>query len=288
MWVFFAFGSAIAETVKDVLGKTSTVKTNEYATAFWMKFLGLLILVPVVLVVGIPHLAVEYYLAVLFAVFTVSSGNILYMRAIKLSPLSVSIPLLSFNPVFVALLSYVFFREVPTLFGWLGILLVSAGLYMMRLTRQDLWRGLLRPILSIREEPGAIAMLGVGVIWGIGGYASKLMVVSSTPLMAAFGLALAGSAGSFLIGAFYRKLSIGDLRRHMRLLLPMGIADSVSEFAIMAALSAGIVPYVVPIKRTNIALSSVAGKFLFGERLGRAKLLGIAMILAGIFAIIAL
>lgn len=288
MWVIFAFASALMESFKDVLGKTSATRTNEYATAFWMKFFGLLMLLPVVVFFGVPAVSSGYWIALFLGMFTISSGNILYMRAVKLSPLSVSIPMLSFGPIFTALLSYLFYKEIPDMFGWAGILLVSAGLYAMRLARRDLWRGLLRPILSIRNEPGALAMLGVAIIWSFGAYVAKMMVLSSTPLMGGFGLALAGSTGLFLFGVISKKLRIRETIRHFRLFVPMGIADGLSELLIMFALSGGIVPYVIPIKRTNIALSSLAGRVFFGEHLGRAKLAGMAMILAGIFAIIAI
>jgi drug/metabolite transporter (DMT)-like permease len=288
MWVVFAFGSALMETCKDVLGKTGTTRTNEYATAFWMKFFGLLMLAPVVLIFGIPPLYSNYWLALFLGMFTISSGTILYMRAVKLSPLSVSIPMLSFNPIFTALLAYALYKQVPDALGWTGILLVSAGLYMMRLARKDLWRGLLRPILSIKEEPGAIAMLGVAIIWSVGAYVAKMLVVSSSALMGAFGLAVAGSAGLFVLGTLSRKLSIREAKSHFRLFVPMGVADGLSELFIMSALTGGIVPYVIPIKRTNIALSSLAGSVFFGERLGKAKLVGMAMVLLGIFLIIAL
>lgn len=288
MWIIFAFFSALLESFKDVTGKTSATRTNEYTTAFAMKSMGLLVLLPVVLFVGLAPIRPQFWIAFVTAMFTMSSGVFLYMRAVRLSPLSVSIPLLSFNPVFTALLSYVFFHEVPDLPGWMGILLVSAGLYMMRLARSDLWRGLLRPVVSIKDEPGAVAMLGVAFIWSIGAYVAKALVVASSPLTAAFFLSLAGSIGLFVFGAATRRLHFADIRKHLRLFIPMGVADSLSELFIALALTTGIVPYVMPIKRTNIALSSVAGSIFFGEHLGRAKRVGMVTVLVGIFFIIAL
>ncbi len=52
------------------------------------------------------------------------------------------------------------------------------------------------------------------------------------------------------------------------------------------ALSTGLTVYVVSIKRTNMLWSSLMGKILFGESVGKIKIIGLLLMLLGIGAIL--
>ncbi len=53
----------------------------------------------------------------------------------------------------------------------------------------------------------------------------------------------------------------------------------------MSAISIGLVPYVIAIKRTSIVLSVIWGGLFFGERGIRQRLLGAVVMLAGVVCI---
>ena len=55
-----------------------------------------------------------------------------------------------------------------------------------------------------------------------------------------------------------------------------------------SALAIGFTPYVISIKRTNIVWSSLMGKLIFSESLGRIKIAGLITIFLGIVLIITL
>jgi uncharacterized membrane protein len=67
---------------------------------------------------------------------------ILYVKAIKLSPLSLTIPFLAVSPVFIILIAFILLGEFPDRSGLLGILLIVIGAYLLNIktTKEDLSR----------------------------------------------------------------------------------------------------------------------------------------------------
>lgn len=286
MWVFFAFLTAFCESAKDVLGKSSSSKTNVLITAFSVQFFGLFLLIPLVLLTGIPELKPSYWIALLFAVFAIPTANILYMRAINLSPLSVSVPMLSFNPIFTALLSFVFDKRLPDILGWVGISCVCTGLYLSRLDKETLHKGIFYPLRSITQDAGSVSMLGVAFIWSVGAHVSKMVVTGSSPLFGAMSFGIVGSIMLALIGTFTRHFNFRLIFSHYKQLSLLGLFNGLSEFAMNSALAIGFTPYVISIKRTNILWSSLLGKFLHGDKFSSFKMVGLVLMFFGIVLII--
>lgn len=290
MWIIYSFLSAGLETVRDVLGKKSSLKTDEYLTAFGAQFFGMLLLLPVLLIIGIPEVKPLFWWATLGGAITIPLGNILYMRAVKLSPISLVVPMLAFNPFFTAVLSFFSEGRLPGLLGWIGIVLVGVGLYSLRLTKDILKQGWLTPLKKIKDEPGTMAMLGVALVWSVGANISKIKVSSSSPIFAAFVGSLVGSTMLFGIVALRAKLKlrpiIKSIQDNLLNLSSLGIGVGLSNLAMSTALSQGFTPYVISIKRTNMIFSSIAGKIFFKERLSKNKILGILLMFAGLVLII--
>jgi|SRR3989344_8123916 len=286
MWVVFALLTSLSESVKDVLGKSSTTKTNVIITAFSVQFFGLLLLIPLVLLTGIPELKPSYWVAVLVGVFFIPAANILYMRAIKLAPLSVSVPMLSFNPIFTAFFSLIFDKRLPEAFGWLGIVCVCTGLYLSRLESNTTGRGLLYPILSVIHEPGPLSMLGVAFIWSIGAHVSKMVTTGSSPVFGAMSYGIVGSGTLAILGIASGKFDVKMIRTHIKQLSILGLFNGVSEIAMNSALAIGFTPYVISIKRTNILWSSLLGRFLYKDRFNSYKLFGLLLMFLGVVLII--
>ena len=96
MWAIYAVLSALSSSAKFVIGKMSATKTDEYVSAFALQFFASLVLLPFVIAAGIPRIAYLFWPSLLGLVVTTTSWSILYQRALKLSPLSVSVPMLAF------------------------------------------------------------------------------------------------------------------------------------------------------------------------------------------------
>lgn len=290
MWVLFSFITAGLETVRDVLGKKTSQKTDEYVTAFATQFFGLLFFTPILIWVGIPEIKPVFWWAALGGAITVPLGNILYMKAVKLSPVSMVVPMLAFNPLFTTFFTYIFERELPGLIGWLGVVLVGIGLYCLRLNKEVLKQGWLAPIKQITKEPGALAMLGVSLVWSVGANIGKVKVTNSSPLFSVFIATLFGSLVLLMIALYQHRFDlnkiVSSIKKNLLGMSSLGLGVGLSNLAMLAALQTSFTPYVISIKRSNMVFSSIAGKFFFGEKLTKNKILGILMMFTGLVLII--
>ncbi|MFC1627158.1 EamA family transporter [Patescibacteria group bacterium] len=286
MWIFYSFLTSFLETAKDVIGKTSSQKTDEYVSAFFFQFFALLFLLPLVISSGIPQLKTGFWASLSIGIILNTTWNILYMKAVKLSPLSVSIPMLAFNPIFTALLSIYFDNKLPSLIGWIGIILVSIGIYFQRLNKATLKKGILHPFKEIKDEPGSLAMLGVALIWSLGAHITKLNVVTSSTTFSAFARTLIPVIILFFITKKKSKFNFKSIKPHLLHLAPLGIVNGISKVTLGKALSLGYTPYVMPVKRTSIVWSSIAGKVLFKEEIKPIKIISLTLIMVGIIFII--
>jgi|SRR3989338_4896615 len=286
MWVFLSFLSAFSSSGKFIIGKISSVKTDEYTSAFALQFFALILLLPFVVFSGIPKLQNSYWLSLFGLAITVPSWSILYIKAVKLSPLSVCVPMLAFNPIFTALLSIFFDKRLPDALGWFSIFLITIGIYLSRIDNNVLKKGLAYPILSIKQEPGTLAMFLVALIWSIGAHFSKMSAAGSSPLFFAFSSAFIGSSVLYFIFNKKINISVNNFTKNFTHLTSLGISNGLGELTFGAALSLGYTPYVVAIVRSSILWSSLAGILFFKETFTQIKILGLLLMFAGVILLI--
>ena len=77
---------------------------------------------------------------------------LLYMKAIKVSPLSLTLPFLSLTPVFLIGTSYIILGERPDRSGFIGIVLVVIGAYLLNV--HTISKGFFEPFKSNCERTG--------------------------------------------------------------------------------------------------------------------------------------
>jgi len=194
----------------------------------------------------------------------------LYFSAIKVSPLSLSLPMLSFSPVLLLFTSRVMLGEELSGMGILGVLMVFAGSYILNVSK--IRAGLLEPIKAIFKERGSVYILIVVVIWSITANLDKIGLISSSPIFWSFSMSL----GLGILGLLVLKLRMSFNFPFLYL----SLADTLSTLFHMIAISLIPVPYVISIKRLSVLFSSLWGIIFLGET---ANLIGILfMILGGI------
>ena len=196
--------------------------------------------------------------------FTVAS--LLYVRAVTVSPLSLTIPYLAFTPVVSAVVAVVVLGEMPGLTGCLGILLVVSGAALLHLDEGTSFTSLLRAPFN---EPGSWMMLLVALIWGTTTSIDKVAIEHGSEALLAFPL----TAGSSIILLVVRQLrspprfSVSK-RTGRKTLGLLGIAALVGAAAVLCQFFAYremFVAYVETIKRAGGLGALVIGVFLFNE-----------------------
>jgi drug/metabolite transporter (DMT)-like permease len=204
----------------------------------------------------------------------------LYLRAIAIAPLSLTAPLLAWTPVFSAAFSAAALRELPTVAGSAGILLVVAGSWLLYSAAGC---DGLEPLRCIARERGARLMLAVALLFSVTSALGKVGLLHSSA--AFFGPAyVAALAAGLVVVALAR----GQARELLSQLRPnrwfVAIGAGVAAMTVLhfAAIGMAKVAYVVAVKRSSLLASVVVGRVFFGERGLRRRLPGAALMLAGV------
>ncbi|MEJ2698610.1 MAG: EamA family transporter [Desulfuromonadales bacterium] len=279
IWVLFAFLTAFFESSKDVLGKRRLRDTDEYVVAWAWRFFALPFLLPILIFTGIPNLGPDFWWALLAGGSLNIVAAVLYMKAIKVSDLSLTVPMVAFTPLFLLLTSPLMVGEIPGPLGAVGIALIVAGSYLMKVREST--HGLLAPFRALLVEKGPRLMLSVALIWSVTANLDKIGLRNSSPLFWA-------AVINLFIALAMCPLALWRLRREGRLLpsrlrglFAIGAAGGLGTLCQMTAISIAMVPLVIAIKRTSIVMSVLWGHFLFRETGLKERLLGVALMVLG-------
>ncbi len=205
----------------------------------------------------------------------------LFVRSVRLSDISLVMPLLAFTPVFVLGIEYLMLGEAPGGRGLGGILLITVGAYVLNIERGI--SGVLDPVRAVVSDRGAVYMLFVAAIWSISATVEKITVTSSSPsfYLTAFG---AGFVVCFVpVMRTVGDASMEDMRRHWPVLAGAGGLTGLMSLLQMSAIKlTPLVNYVISIKRAGMLVSVVFGWLLFAERNIGFRLVGAALMVAGV------
>ncbi len=285
-WIILSFVSAFSLATSDALTKRVLRIDNEYIVAWLRLVFSLPALLFLLVVTPFPHLD-----GIFFAAFTVALplevlALVLYIKALRVSPLSLTLPFLSLTPVFLILTSWIVLGERVTVRGAAGILLTAAGGYIININ--SVRSGLLAPFKAIAGERGSLYMIAVSFIYSITSVLGKLAIVHSSPLF--FGgtyflaLTLLFTPLVYLNSGKRRLFDV--LRVDVRASFLPGLFYSLMIISHMFAISMAKVAYMIAIKRSSLLIGSVYGFVFFREGEVRARLLGTMVMFAGFLLII--
>lgn len=205
-------------------------------------------------------------------------ANVLFMRSVRLSPLSRTVPFLSLTPVFSALVAIPLLGEIPTVLHWAGILLVVIGALVLNSDLSDSWWR------SIAHEKGAPLMIAVAVLWAASTALDKRALSHASPASHAF-LLSSGSAAILVVWITARQKQ-GELREAFG--APKGLLAAMVGFAVaalalqMLALQWLWVAVLETLKRGFGVLGSIVfGRVVFREPVTGRKLVAGALMIAG-------
>ncbi len=217
-------------------------------------------------------------------------ANVLYLLALRRSPLSLMVPLLALIPGVTLLLSGVMLGEWPSLMQSIGIMVVVAGLFVLYSAGEPgvETTGILAPLATamrnLRREPGARLMAGVVLLWSTTPALDKLCIARSS--VGLHGL-IQVTAITALIGLWTLvrdgARAFGIKREAGKPLLFAGILGGAGYVLQLAAYQLMLVAAVELIRRVSGILGAqVVGRFKLAEPLTPAKIAGVLIIAAGL------
>jgi drug/metabolite transporter (DMT)-like permease len=179
IWLWLSLTAAVSIAARDVSIKTyKNLDAPEIAILelFWALpyfFLGCLL-------VEIPPLDQTFWLTFILSIPINILAYVLYLYAIKISPLSLSIPFLAFTPAFMILTGFLILAETINLWGGLGIGLIIVGGYILHFKK--IQKNLLAPFSSFLQERGSWFMLIVAILFAFAAVIGKKAILHSSPL----------------------------------------------------------------------------------------------------------
>ncbi|OPY15347.1 MAG: EamA-like transporter family protein [Syntrophus sp. PtaB.Bin001] len=203
-----------------------------------------------------------------------------YMKALKVSPLSLSLPFLAFTPGFILMTGWLILGETVSGGGLAGIILIITGSYCLNIS--SLKQGAFQPLYAIMREPGSRLMLLVSLIYAFTATLGKLALLHSSPSYFAIVYYLLLTTLMFAGSAFTGKKPGVVLRTGTPVMaLLLGATVAVTVFSHMLAISLTQAAYMIALKRTSLIFGVLYGAFWFREEKITERLMGALLMFAG-------
>lgn len=287
LWLPLSLLCAFSLATSDALTKKAlTARHNEYLVAWVRLLLMLPFLVCLLLALPVPQFGPGFLRTILTALPLELLALILYFKALKLSPLGLTVPFLSLTPVFLMVIPYLLLGERISPAAGVGIILIAAGSYTLNLHRRS--SDFLAPFRALIRERGSLCMIGVAVIYSFTATLGKKAISCSSPLF---------FAGLYPILLFLclTPVALWKGRHELRLLSGQGLLRATLLPALFSlgetitgviALSLTNVAYMIAVKRMSLLMGIVYGHLLFREEGLRERLTGGGLMAAGVVFIV--
>lgn len=286
LWFILAIATALSVATGDALTKKFFGRFSPYDMAIASSIYSLPFLVVYVFIIPIPQLDTVFWWVASVLIPLDTFAFYLYMKAIKLSPLSLSIPFLSFTPVFMLLTGFIVLGEVPNSWGIMGIGFVVAGGYLLNVTQVKY--GYFAPFRVILREPGSVLMLVVAFIYSFLAVLGKKAIQHSSPLFFGFFYLAALDITTLIFFPFLEKIRWRDILKVPVKGLSVGLMLFLHALFHCLAINMIEAVYMIAVKRMSIFFSVAYGWILFKESDIGARMLGALLMFAGVVFIILL
>ncbi len=279
-WLIFSFLTALCEAAKDGLCKRS-VKDLDYLYVAWAwKFFSLFFLIPYIFL-STFSINLNFFIALISGGILNILATLLYIKAIKVGDLSTTLPMLSFTPLFLLFTSPILVGDVPDLSGFVGVFLIFLGSFVLSRTMQMEKDGLKSSL------KGPLYMLAVAFVWSIAANMDKIGIKNSSLFLWAISIQSFITFGLTVILLKEKNLKevIWVSKKNLFSFFLIGFFTALGLSCQFLAISYGLVPYVISIKRLSIVFGVLVGGVFFKEHYLKLRLLASLIMFGGIICI---
>ena len=283
LWILSALFAAFSEATKDYFSKRAMKNVNHYIAAWALMALTLPFLLIALIFVGIPEIGPLFFHALIANSTIYTVGVVLYMKAISKSPLSLTLPMIAFTPVFMLITGPLILGEFPKTIGFLGIVSVVVGAYVLKV--KDIKKGLLSPFVSLVKEGGPLIMLFVALLWSFTAVTAKFLVNQSSPVFAMVSIYF---ITTIIFTAFIfitKKVKTKDISKNFKKIIGIGFFMSLAEIGLVYSFTMTLAIYAITVKRLSILIGSFYGFKFFKEKDIIQRVSGSLLMLLGIILI---
>ena len=283
LWFFLSLTAALSQAVNDVMSKYFFGDLTPYE----MGLIRLVYSSPYLLIgfffVPRPCLDNTFWICLAMALPLESVAFLCYMRAIKVSPLSLTIPFLAFTPAFVIVTGFLLLGETLNVYGIAGIILIVVGSYL--LNASQLKHEWFAPIKAIFKEQGSRLMLLTALLYSLTATLGKLAIQHSSARFFAVTYFLLFTA---LIAAMLPLAPGTKAVNIYKRPLPAVIAGLVLAMMIFShtyAISLIEAAYMLSVKRSSLLFGVLFGALFFKEKHFKERLFGASLMMFGVLVI---
>jgi len=283
MWVIYAVLNPFIDASRNVFSKKASLNVDSLVVSWVNNFVPFLLFLPVVFFIELKFNQ-QFIISVIISGTINTAAAILYHRAISQGEISVVVPMLSFTPLFLLVISPIIVGEFPTSKGFIGIILIVVGSYLLNVNLKE--KGILFPLKSFMKNKATRYMLIVAFIWSISANFDKKGIEASSILQYILFINLFVTIGTTIFIISKGKFSLQSVWRERKNLFFVGALTSLGYFVHMTALAMTLVAYVIALKRTSGMITVVLGYLILKEQNIKERLLGSTIMFLGVLFIV--
>jgi len=300
MWVALALAAGTFQTARNALARSLSGRiaptTNSWARfAFNLPFAAALV-AALVATAGAPVLPRAFFAWCAATAATQLLGNVALVAAFARGNFAQAIVLHKLEVVFTAFVGAALFREVPSLSGWLGVFACGAGVAVMNLGRRGGPLGWRR---AFHLDAGALLALACALLLVFASFFLKeatAVYAAANPQVGAGRFEAAAhtlfhttwmevaALSAWLLAV--RPAELRHVRVHGTRMLAIGMTSFAGSLCWFWAYSIALVAYVKAVGQVEAVLAVVLALVVWKEHEVRRQLPGVALVLAGIAAVL--
>ena len=280
MWILFAVGSALFAGATSILAKCGIKKTDSTVATAIRTIVVLIMSFIMVMIVGsldgISSISTKTWVFLILSGLATGASWLCYFRALQIGDVNKVVPIDKSSTILTLILAFIVLGEPISWLKAICVVLIGAGTFLMIEKKQSDADKKIKGSWLIYAILAAVfaaltSILGKRGISDVESNLGTLIRTAVVLLMSWLMVFVTGKAKEV------RKVPKNELR----FICLSGIATGGSWLCYYKALRDGLASVVVPIDKLSILVTIAFSYFVFGEKLTKKGLVGLALIVAG-------
>ena len=264
MWVLLALAAALFQVLRNTAMKRLGHALDEYINV-WGRFTFLLpFALAMAMTKGFPPIKPGFVWACLAFSTCQNLATLAFSKALKLAAFSLVTALWKVSLLILLVMGYLTLKEAPTLLGVLGVLLSTAGVYMLNVSRARIspWE----PLRVLFTDAGLRYTLLAAFFYAPSVLTIKQAILLSDAYTATFACHIAASLMVTPLVLVTSRQHFRQVHRHWKDFVAVGLFAALTTVSQGIAYTLTLSSYVEALKQVEILLAMGIGTLAFGEK----------------------
>ncbi|HIG94277.1 MAG: hypothetical protein QT05_C0052G0046 [archaeon GW2011_AR13] len=265
-----------------LLQKTLLNKGLDEYLILWAITLGTIVISLLLLVIPIPKTDWLFWAVCIGSALSWLIGDILDIKATKITDISIIAPIYAFGIIFTGILAWIILGEIPSLIGFIGIILIIIGAYFLELREFNINKIHL-PFKIIFTNKGTWLILIAFFFYSLNNVLDKIGIAHTNNLLF-YGIINHIIAMTIFTIIIHKKIISNKkvILDNKTSLIILGILNLTFSLIGLSLYKFMEVVYVAAIFNLSILFEIIGGHFMFKEDNFRNRLIAGLLIILGI------